>query len=470
MAEQSPRTIRLPKMSRDVFLEHLKLSGLLDGKDFDTVIGGLSNAPRGRVLARELVEKGYLTRFQAELLLAGRTHGFILGQYRILEEIGRGGMGRVFKAEHQTMSRVVALKILDPKLTKTDRARLLFQREVKAAAKLNHPNIVTAFDANQIADRCYLVMEYVDGPNLSDFVKKHGPLPVTQAADFIRQAALGLQFAHDLGMVHRDIKPANLLVQKNTSKSAANSFTVKILDFGLARLSTSDDGTIDNSETILTNKQSVMGTPDYLAPEQARNIHSVDARSDLYSLGCTFYFLVTGQVPFVGGTAFEKLVRHTTEIPRTAQQVNPSVPDVISEIIERLMAKDPDDRFQSGAELAAVLSMLGQPEQGSWIDVKPLAQESEISLGSSNFLPRPTEIEIPSDIDELWASLEDDPSNASTNTLTGDQSKTTVNNTDTIRKLKHADHLNWILTGVILIVLILAVLGIRALTHQFDNG
>ena len=205
------------------------------------VMGRLPETPRGRVVARALVEQGLLTKFQAELLLAGSTSGFLLGQYRILDQLGRGGMGRVFKAEHQTMNRVVALKVLSPHLLKTPKAQQMFQREVRAAARLVHPNIVTAYDANQIDDRYFLVMEFVDGPNLDQLVRERGPLPVGQACDFIRQAADGLQYAHELGMVHRDIKPANLLVQRSAGQPPTfDRACVKILDFGLARLQSRD--------------------------------------------------------------------------------------------------------------------------------------------------------------------------------------------------------------------------------------
>src|SRR5262249_833102 len=222
----------VPNIDRATFLAYLRQSGLLTEAQLADVLRNLPDTSRGRVVARTLVDLGVLTKFQAERLLVGRTQGFLLGQYRILDQLGRGGMGRVFKAEHRTMNRVVALKVLSPTVLKTDRARDLFLREVRAIAQLVHPNIVTAYDANETDGRFYLVPEYAHGPNLEQLVKAQGPLPYNQACDYVRQAAHGLACAHKLGMVHRDIKPANILVQR---KDNAHDL-VKISDFGLARI------------------------------------------------------------------------------------------------------------------------------------------------------------------------------------------------------------------------------------------
>jgi serine/threonine protein kinase len=349
------------QVDRATFLTRLRDSGLLgdDALAQAEELAGDTNKPR--TLARKLIERGLLTRFQAEMILCGRTDGFILGQYRILDHLGHGGMGRVFKAEHQTMKRIVALKVLAPHLMKTQKARELFQREVRAAARLVHPNIVTAFDANQSGDRHYLVMEFVDGPNLHDFVKDRGPLPVGQVCEFTRQAAVGLQYAHEMGMVHRDIKPANLLVHGNPGQAS----TVKILDFGLARLYEPITSKPENQDSLPAAEQQVMGTPDYLSPEQARDVHSVDIRSDLYSLGCTMYFLLTGRVPFPGGSPLDKLVRHVSDEAPMVHTVRGDVPLEVSALVARLMAKDPADRFQTPAELAQSLAAFA--EQGAGV-------------------------------------------------------------------------------------------------------
>jgi serine/threonine-protein kinase len=383
MAQPQPQQSRVDK---DTFLQRVRASGLISPERLEKALGQMPPTERAKPVARGLIEQGLLTKFQAQRLLGGKTDGFLLGQYRILDELGRGGMGHVFKAEHMTMGRLVALKILNSNLLKTERARQLFHREVKAAARLSHPNIVTAFDANQVGDRCFLVMEYVDGPNLHDLVKDHGPLPVTQACDYIRQAALGLQYAHDIGMVHRDIKPANLLVQKSTSKAGINSSVVKILDFGLARISSPEDGGQEH-DSIETNARTVMGTPDYLSPEQARCLHGVDGRADLYSLGCTMHTLLVGQVPYPGGTAMEKLVRHSTEHPQPVNVLRPDVPVEVAVIVQKMMAKKPEDRYQSGAELAAVLLPYTGQETTGWVAVEPLPAEPIMPV-SSRSLPR----------------------------------------------------------------------------------
>lgn len=353
-------------MDRQTFLSHLRKSGLLSEEQLALVLAKLPETQRGKVVARTLVERGLLTKFQAELLLAGRTNGFILGQYRILDQLGQGGMGRVFKAIHQAMNRVVALKLVSASLIKTERGKQMFQREVRAAAQLLHPNIVTAYDANQVGDRHYLVMELVDGPNLEQLVRDRGPLSIGQACDFIRQAAMGLQYASEMGMVHRDIKPANLLVQRAGGEGRNRNCVIKILDFGLARLQATDGIGEPGHGSIVVRQNVVMGTPDYLSPEQARDLHKADIRSDLYSLGCTFYFLLTGQVPFPGGTTMEKLVRHSTEQAVPVEKLRADIPPVIGAIVRRLLSKDPAARFQTPTELAATLAPYSVAGPTSW--------------------------------------------------------------------------------------------------------
>jgi serine/threonine protein kinase len=344
---------------RQTFLNNLLQSGLLTASELTDLAGRLPETPRGRVVARFLVEQGLLTKFQAERLLAGRTHGFVLGQYRILDQIGKGGMGRVFKAVHQTMNRVVALKILAPQLVETEKAQLMFLREMRAVARLTHPNLVTAYDANQIGDRYYLVMEYVDGPNLDRLVRDQGPLPPGLACELIRQAAEGLQYAADMGMVHRDIKPSNLLVLLPGIEPHRKRWTLKILDFGLARLQGRDDDAIE-AGTIVTRPNMVLGTPDFVSPEQARDLHAADIRSDLYSLGCTFYYLLTGRVPFPEGSMLEKLIQHSTVEPEPLERLRPEVPAAVAAVVRRLMAKEPRARFQTPAELVNALEPLAE--------------------------------------------------------------------------------------------------------------
>jgi serine/threonine protein kinase len=364
--------VAVAHIHRQRFLDRLEDSGLLDPAQLQELAPRLPVTDRGRVVARFLVQEGVLTRFQAENLLAGRTHGFILGQYRILDELGRGGMGRVFRAEHRTMDRMVALKVLATQLTRTERARHMFLREVRAAARLVHPNIVTAFDASRDDDRFFLVLEYINGPTLAALVREQGPLPVGQACDFIRQAALGLQHAHALGMVHRDVKPSNLLFQPPIDPTSAAGGVIKVADFGLARF-TEDLPSIeasDSSDSIFGIPSVVMGTPDYLSPEQGRNLEDVDIRADVYSLGCTLYFLLSGEVPFPGGTPLEKIERHANSEPEPVASLRPIVPSGVAAIIARMMAKLPHDRFQTPAEVADALEPFSESKPVIWLPAR----------------------------------------------------------------------------------------------------
>jgi serine/threonine protein kinase len=362
-------------VDRDTFLRHLHRSGLLT-PELKEALPRLPDTDRGRVVARALVDMRLLTKFQAERLLAGVTTGFILGQYRILELLGIGGMGKVYKAVHQTMNREVAIKILAPHLVKTAKAKDLFQKEVRAAARLIHPNIVTAFDANQIGDRYFLVMEYVDGPNLDQLVRERGALPVGLACEIIRQAALGLQYAQEMGMVHRDIKPANLLA----SLAGKNKdLVVKILDFGLARL---NEPGVESTRAAV---RSIMGTPDFLSPEQGEG-QDVDIRSDLYSLGCTLYFLLTGRVPFPGGTSVEKVDRHKNEEPEPVEAGRPEIPPAVASIVRRLMAKYPPHRFRTPAEVAAAVAPFAASDSAPWESPRRSPEKSsstDLNLPSS---------------------------------------------------------------------------------------
>jgi serine/threonine-protein kinase len=339
------------QIDRETFLANLRRSGLLGPEQLAEVIDQLSDSEHGRPVARALVERGLLTRFQAAQLLAGRTSGFFLGQYRILAHVGQGGMGRVFKAEHRTLNRLVAIKVLAPRLLRTPRAQELFLSEVRAAARLLHPNIVTAFDANQEGPRTYLVMEYVHGPNLHQLVRAHGPLPAGQACEYVRQVAQGLHYAHLKGMVHRDVKPANLLLHTESFAPP----TVKISDFGLARRIERGPRGGGEAATGEKRRRVLMGTPDYVAPEQAQDDSRTDGRSDLYSLGCTFFFLLTGRPPFPGGNVLDKLLRHATEDAPAVERLRPEVPPPVAALVRRLLAKRPEDRFATAAELADAL-------------------------------------------------------------------------------------------------------------------
>jgi Tol biopolymer transport system component len=278
-------------------------------------------------------------------------------RYRVLGLLGVGGMGAVYKAEHQLMERPVALKVINRVLLDNPATVERFRREVKAAARLSHPNIVTAHDAEQAGDVHFLVMEYVEGQSLARLVAEGGPLPVREACAYVRQAALGLQHAHEQGMVHRDIKPANLMLTP--------SGQVKVLDFGLARFAmesgpalaeaAAETGPAPGESGSLTQAGMVMGTPDYIAPEQARDAHAADVRADIYSLGCTLYDLLAGHAPFPEGTAVEKVLAHAEGKPRPLAAVRKEVPARLARVVEKMMAKDPGHRYQTPAEVAQAL-------------------------------------------------------------------------------------------------------------------
>jgi serine/threonine protein kinase len=325
-------------------LQALKANGLLLAAQYEEAVDALK-APASALGI--LLGKGWITSYQADLLAKGRGQELILGAYVILEPIGEGGMGEVFKAHHGPMRRIVALKVIRKELLAKPEAVRRFYREARAAAQLKHPNIVLAYDAGEVGDTHVFAMEWVDGIDLSRAVKDSGPLSSLQACDYIRQAALGLQCAHQAGIVHRDIKPANLLLTR------AGPPTVKILDLGLARLQEPSEG-----EQTLTREGSVLGTPAYIAPEQSINSRNADPRSDLYSLGCTLYFLLTGRPPFSGETATETMLLHHLHEAAALESLRPDVPADVCAVARKLMAKRPEDRFQSAGDLVQALDCI----------------------------------------------------------------------------------------------------------------
>jgi eukaryotic-like serine/threonine-protein kinase len=266
----------------------------------------------------------------------------------LLEAIGKGGMGEVFRARQKMLERECALKIIRKDRLQSDEAVERFLREARAAAKLKDPNIVTIYDAGVTEGTHYLAMELLHGITLADQVKKDGPLSVGHACRYLRQAATGLQHAHEQGLVHRDIKPQNLFLDTAGDR-------VKILDLGLARVTAvAADG--ETASGALTMEGAVMGTPDYMAPEQAIDTHSADQRADIYSLGCTIYFLIGGRPPFPGGSLTEKLLAHQQKEPVGLAQLCSGVPPGLIEVVRKAMAKRPVDRYQTPAEFAAALA------------------------------------------------------------------------------------------------------------------
>ena len=367
-----------------VFLANLRESGLLSLEDLERVYSVDLGDGDARFLARSCIEMGLLTRFQAERILNGKISGLILGQYRVLEELGRGGMGRVYRAIHERMERQVAIKVLSPQLMRSTKAQMLFDREVRAISRLSHPNIVTAYDANEANGRHFLVLELVEGPNLSRFLRKNGRLNVDQALEYIKQAGLGLAHAHKRGLVHRDIKPANLLISLEEKGGKKVPGPIKISDFGLARLR--DQGSGDSGESsIAAANHSVTGTPDYISPEQARDVHQADIRSDIYSLGCTLYQCLTGKTPFEGSNILEKLVRHASEAPPNPQSICPDIPDRVVQLVSRMMAKLPEQRFQTPDEVCAEIELiqasLGADGSGQWVSAEILFANNDFGFG-----------------------------------------------------------------------------------------
>jgi serine/threonine protein kinase len=311
--------------------------------------GGTSSAQATTPPVQGLVTRSYLSAptpsiDPTKLPPALRDHP----RYRIIRPLGQGGMGVVYQAEHRVMERMVAVKVINRALMNHPDVAERFNREVRAAAMLDHPNIVKAYDAEQVGDLQLLAMEFVEGQSLGDYVHKKGPLPITHACHYVRQAALGLQHAHEKNMVHRDLKPQNLM---RTPRGI-----VKILDFGLAKLFSEN-----RAEAGLTQENVVMGTPWYLAPEQAENTRTADIRADIYSLGCTLFCLLTGQPPFTGDDPIQVIIAHLQEAPPPIETLRPDIPPELSALVTRMLAKKPSDRPQTPKDVAEALLVFTKP-------------------------------------------------------------------------------------------------------------
>jgi serine/threonine protein kinase len=328
------------------FLGAIEDSRILHPEQLGELRALLRGGCRGpRDLAEALVQRGWLTAWQVNRVYRGRGSSLRVGPYLLEERLGCGAMGDVFKASHTAMRRPVALKLLRADRVAQGGGAERFFREARAVARLDHPNVVHAYDAGCAGGRYYLAMEYVGGADLKRVVEAEGPLEPARACDLVRQSALGLQHAFEQGVVHRDVKPANLLLSARG--------VVKVLDLGLARLKYPEG---EGAGQTLTATGHALGTADYVAPEQLRDSRSVDTRADLYGLGCTLYFLLGGRVPFPGGSLLSKLLRHLREEPQPLESVRPDVPAALAGVVRELMAKDPAHRFQTPAELAAALA------------------------------------------------------------------------------------------------------------------
>lgn len=384
-------------------LKHLAvLSGLVTQQQVDAALRELGVPPNGefddKQLADKLVEQGILSQYQAEQILAGRTK-FNLGPYYIItDSIGSGGMGQVFKAVHQMMGRECAVKVL-PKSKSTPETIASFAREIRTLGLLDHPNLVRAYDAGHDGSVHYLVTEYIPGTDLRRLVRSQGPLNMQQAASIIRQTAMALQYAHERGLIHRDVKPGNILVTPDG--------TAKLSDLGLA-------GFLHEAETD-PRAGKVVGTADYLAPEQIRNPADVTSVSDIYSLGCTLYYAITGKVPFPGGTAGAKARRHLEDTPMHPRLFNEEISEEFVDVIADMMEKDPLARIQSAAEVAARLE--------PWaIDPRPIRTQ-QMTRSPWTAAPLPTVDDgraqgiVVVDEEELDSSMPESPSQISQGTV-----------------------------------------------------
>ena len=357
-------------------IELIRKSGVLSPAEISTLPTLPDNPMQAATI---LVQQGVLTKFQARMLLAGKSRGFRLGNYIIREQIGTGGMGSVYLAEHQDIKRKVAVKVLNLAAAENRLSLERFLREAKTAASLDHPNIVKLFDVARDGETRYLVMEYIEGLTLEEMIKT-GQVPTARAVDYIIQAAMGLQHAYERGIVHRDIKPANLIVGKDE--------VLRILDMGLARPVEQNSGSL----TEHLDRGAVVGTADYVAPEQALNEPNVDVRADIYSLGVTFFALVAGRPPFDGSTA-NKLLSHQLKTAPSLTSLDKTFPPKLSQIIIKMMEKKPGNRYQTPAELIQALepwlsdappmtkSNMTAPSRGH---TKPLANRA---LSKANLRP-----------------------------------------------------------------------------------
>ncbi len=367
-------TKNLTGMNRTAFLEAVRTSGLIPPVQFDRTVKWLSDdAVSGAGVARDLVAAGVLTEFQCVRLLAGKTDGFVVGQYQIQDQIGKSSVGRIYRARHRTMNRLVAIKVLAAEHTQDTARRAAFQAEARAAARLAHPNVVTVLDVNQMGDRLYLVLEYVDGVGLDRLVREHGPLPASRACDFVRQALLGLAHAHEKGMIHGAITPANLLVGRPGGQGRTDRPAVKVANFGLGRVVEPTALGADDCDPF-----------DYRAPELLVPKALLTPSADLYAIGCTLYFLLTGRAPFAGGSSEEKARRHLSASPPDVEQFRPDVPAAVAGLVRSLLAKDPRNRPSDAAQVAAALEPFCEVDDPARIDFRvPAASAGPASINNA---------------------------------------------------------------------------------------
>ncbi len=347
------------------FVDTLITNRLLSPDQMNTVTKELLSRIRdARALAKELVQRAWLTVYQVNQIFQGNGKDLVLGHYRLLDLLGEGAVARVFRAWHANKRHVVALKCVRKEMLSNAEAVRQFQQEAKTIAQLQHPNIVQTLEADCFNGTYFMAMEFIEGTDLGKLVRVGGPLPVIQACDYIRQAALGLQHAHERCLVHRDIKPANLFLVSPQEQGGAIpdpkrtvqlGQVVKILDWGLADMRLpAATGKQEAVNTLM--REETIGTADYLAPEQAVDATRVDIRADIYSLGCAFYYLLTGNPPFPGGSLLQKLLKHREAPPPPIQEKRQDVAPGVAAALQKMVAKKPEERYRTPASVAAALS------------------------------------------------------------------------------------------------------------------
>ena len=347
-----------------------------------------------------MVANRFVTEYQASLLVRGHADGFFLGDYKILDRLGKGRMAGVYKGQHR-LGQIVAIKVLPPSKAHEPNLLSRFKREARLLLKLKHPNIVRAFQVGDSAGLHYLVMEYLEGETLEEVMnRRRAKFLPGEAVRLIHQALQGLQHIHQSGLVHRDLKPANLMLVAGPGATPDTTLrsTVKILDIGLGRELFDENVTEKSLDPGLTSEGVLLGTPDYMAPEQARDARAADIRADIYSLGCVLYQLLAGQLPFPDTNIISQMIRHATETSKPLKELNPAVPEGVQQIVNAMMAKEPALRYQSPERaaqamktfLAAGADPLAMPESDpkmrpflQWLEV----EDKQAKPGSAGHLP-----------------------------------------------------------------------------------
>ena len=331
----------------ETFLSQLSDSGILSDQKLRVATHKKSEHQDGESLAKDMIKSGHLTKYQAEQILSGKGKNLCMGQYVLLEKLGAGGMGQVFKAYHPGMERLVAIKVILAKGNTDAETVKRFEREIKAAAKLAHPNIITVYDAGNADGRHFMVMELVKGQDLSEIISQKGQFDTSDTIDYIIQAAKGLKFAHANGVIHRDIKPGNLILDSDG--------VLKIVDMGLAKIHSKEN---DETLSMLTGNAAIMGTVDFMSPEQSLSTKNVDERADIYSLGATLYYMLTGNVMYPGKTAMVKLMAHRKSLIPSLRASRPDISENLDAIYTKMVAKDLNDRYQNMSELISDLELV----------------------------------------------------------------------------------------------------------------